>query len=375
MDFDIFISHASEDKPTVVRPLVEQLKKMGLRVWYDEFELTIGDSLRRSLDKGLARSRYGVVVLSPDFLRKEWPNKEIDALVTREDGKEKVILPVWHNVTSNDVKNYSLLLADKLAISTESGIGSVAEGIFSAVNRDSTAPQNINIEITDPIATALMKIRRDVLSNPGREKLRRLLYEIEDLLHKAPTHIDAKVLRDQIQHAISSESSSSPIQRSVNPFKNVVYRPVFATLAAALIGVSLFLSQPSSEISSSVGDGKGSDTRPTSQQTDNLEKYRGCPGDILDGYHIPRGNHEMWFWHLNMTEGVAKIEKSDASVRGFVEMWCSQGMWYALIHDQNRSVSYECSATIVDNIITDGICRTNFNDITIDVTGTFKRSS
>lgn len=57
-DFDVFISHASEDKATVVRPLAEALTDLDVDVWYDEFELRIGDSLRRKIDHGIARSRF-----------------------------------------------------------------------------------------------------------------------------------------------------------------------------------------------------------------------------------------------------------------------------------------------------------------------------
>ncbi len=140
MDFDVFVSHASEDKSRVARPLVNRLTEFGLRVWFDEFELTIGDSLRRSIDKGLSNSRYGVVILSPDFLKKEWPNKELDGLVAREDGKEKVILPVWHNVTVKDIARFSPILADKVAISTEHGIQAVAQHVMHAVNKNRYPP-------------------------------------------------------------------------------------------------------------------------------------------------------------------------------------------------------------------------------------------
>jgi hypothetical protein len=71
MEWDVFISHASEDKEDFVRLLAERLRTHGLRVWYDDFTLTVGDSLRRSIDRGLARSRYGIVVISPNFLRKD----------------------------------------------------------------------------------------------------------------------------------------------------------------------------------------------------------------------------------------------------------------------------------------------------------------
>lgn len=117
-DLDVFISHASEDKDEVVRPLAEALRKRGLDVWYDEFELKIGDSLRRKIDSGLARSRFGVVVLSQAFLGKGWTNYELDGLVTRAVSGEQVLLPIWHNITKKEVIQYSPSLADKLARST-----------------------------------------------------------------------------------------------------------------------------------------------------------------------------------------------------------------------------------------------------------------
>lgn len=75
--WDVFISHASEDKEAVVRPMAAALVQAGLRVWYDEFTLTLGDGLRESIDRGLAQSRYGIVVLSPSFFGKRWPQQEL----------------------------------------------------------------------------------------------------------------------------------------------------------------------------------------------------------------------------------------------------------------------------------------------------------
>lgn len=133
MDFDVFISHASEDKENLARPLAIQLRDRGLKVWLDETELKLGDSLRRSIDNGLSKSRYGLVILSPEFLRKEWPQKELDGLVAREDGTEKVILPIWHNVTRSDIVAYSPLLADKMAAPTSKGLVYVVDQIIKAV--------------------------------------------------------------------------------------------------------------------------------------------------------------------------------------------------------------------------------------------------
>ncbi|QYY35269.1 DUF1883 domain-containing protein [Ruficoccus sp. ZRK36] len=117
-EFDVFISHASEDKDEVVRPLALALQAGGLKVWYDEFELKIGDSLRRKIDTGLAKSRFGIVVFSKVFLSKGWTNYELDGLVTRSVNGEQEILPIWHNVTKKEIIEYSPSLADRLARST-----------------------------------------------------------------------------------------------------------------------------------------------------------------------------------------------------------------------------------------------------------------
>lgn len=116
--WDVFISHASEDKDAFVRPLAIALQSLALSVWYDEFTLKVGDSMSRSIDKGLAESAYGVVVISPAFLTKPWPEYELRGLVSREIGEDKLILPVWHGVTRPDVVKFSPPLADKLAIDT-----------------------------------------------------------------------------------------------------------------------------------------------------------------------------------------------------------------------------------------------------------------
>jgi hypothetical protein len=117
--WDVFISHASEDKESIARPLADALAKFGLNVWYDEFTLQLGDSLSRSIDRGLAESEYGIVILSPAFLAKAWPERELRGLVAREIRSKKVILPIWHHLTRDDVLRYSPPLADVYALSSE----------------------------------------------------------------------------------------------------------------------------------------------------------------------------------------------------------------------------------------------------------------
>ena len=135
MRFDVFISHASEDKDDFVRDLAAELARLGVRVWYDEWTLHIGDSLRQKIDEGLATSEYGVVVLSRSFFAKNWPQAELDGLFAREMQGRKVILPVWHKVTREDVLKFSPLLAGKLAAPTDEGFGTVAKKIFAAIRQ------------------------------------------------------------------------------------------------------------------------------------------------------------------------------------------------------------------------------------------------
>lgn len=132
-EWDVFISHASEDKDAIARPLAQALQARGLRVWYDEFSLTVGDSLRESIDYGLAHSEFGVVILSEHFFEKHWPTQELNGLATREVNGKKVILPVWHGVGFEQVRQYSPTLANRVAVTTEQGVGHVVEQLLGAM--------------------------------------------------------------------------------------------------------------------------------------------------------------------------------------------------------------------------------------------------
>lgn len=133
--YDVFISHATEDKDAVVRDLAHALADRGLEVWYDDFTLRIGDNLRRKIDAGLASSRFGVVVLSPSFFAKEWSRYELDGLVTRElQGAQQIILPLWHNITPEEVAAVSPSLANRLALRTDNAsIDDIASQIAEVV--------------------------------------------------------------------------------------------------------------------------------------------------------------------------------------------------------------------------------------------------
>jgi TIR domain len=171
-EWDVFVCHASEDKDDFVRPLAQGLEAHGLKVWFDEFTLTVGDSLRRSIDHGLASSGFGIVVISPAFLRKEWPQRELDGLVAREIGGVKVILPVWHNVTADSIRKYSPTLADRLAVSSARGLEHVIAELSRAMEqRSSLMPDRGRVQSVGGVTkrpsakAAAQRVRREADRN------------------------------------------------------------------------------------------------------------------------------------------------------------------------------------------------------------------
>ena len=136
LHYDLFLSHAFEDKDAIARPLYQGLVAKGVSVWFDEAVLQMGDSLRRSIDAGLARCRYGVVILSPKFLSKQWPQHELDGLVARETATgEKAILPIWHQLDRETLIRYSPPLADRLASRSEEGVEALVIDILRVLKK------------------------------------------------------------------------------------------------------------------------------------------------------------------------------------------------------------------------------------------------
>ncbi len=162
MKYDVFIAHASEDKMDFVEPLAKALKEVGLEVWYDDFILGIGDKIGREIDKGLANSRYGIVVLSKAFFEKEWPQSELDALQIRENREgRKVILPVWYQIDREEVEKQSPLLASSYAAKSSDGLDEVVKGLVKACR------ESIDEKVGDFFETTRIFGPRGLLSYHG----------------------------------------------------------------------------------------------------------------------------------------------------------------------------------------------------------------
>ena len=121
-EYDVFVSHAWEDKEGFVDEFVAELEKLGIKVWYDKQRIKWGDSMRAKIDDGLKKSKFGIAVISPDYIAngKYWTKAELDGLFQLESVNGKMLLPIWHNITKQQVMNYSPIIASKLAMTTAS---------------------------------------------------------------------------------------------------------------------------------------------------------------------------------------------------------------------------------------------------------------
>jgi hypothetical protein len=136
---DVFISYASEDRSVIASPLAAELVQRGHTVWFDEYELVLGDSLRTRIDEGLADSTIGVVILSHHFFAKPWPRRELDGFNARLMGGERnVLVPIWHELTEGDLLRYSPPLASLLAGNSTEGVRMLAQRIERVLARRST---------------------------------------------------------------------------------------------------------------------------------------------------------------------------------------------------------------------------------------------
>jgi hypothetical protein len=134
ISYDAFLSHATEDKDVVARPLAEALTARRLRIWFDEFELMIGDSLVEKLSAGIRASRFGILVLSPAFFAKRWTKHELDMLEYLWITEGRILFPIWHNITEAEIRAYRPSIASIFALSTANiDISAIADEIAAAV--------------------------------------------------------------------------------------------------------------------------------------------------------------------------------------------------------------------------------------------------
>jgi TIR domain len=163
----LFISHASEDKEAFVKGLADALIANGkFQIWYDDYSLRLGDSLSQSIARGLRSTDYGLVVLSPAFFAKKWPANELSALFALETQERKIILPIWHNVTVDDVVEFNPILADRKAIPSNKSLEEVVFAIEFAVGISARVK-----EFEKPFKPLVDEIRNSILERNANDQL------------------------------------------------------------------------------------------------------------------------------------------------------------------------------------------------------------
>jgi len=127
-----FISHDSRDKDDLARPLAEKLSSMLCPVWYDEYSMGVGDSLRESIDNGIRDAKKCIVVLSHNFFSNPgWTKAEFNAAMGKHVASGgAVILPIWHGVSREEVFEYSPMLADIVGLPSTPDIDEMARRLF-----------------------------------------------------------------------------------------------------------------------------------------------------------------------------------------------------------------------------------------------------
>lgn len=210
--WDVFISHASEDKAAVASPLADELRNYCQRVWLDRWVLSPGDSLRRKVDEGLSKSRLGVVVLSHSFFAKAWPQAELDALYTLAVSGKRSVVPVWHEITADEVAGYSPLLAALLALPASKGIETIAEEIARKLGCKGH-PLTVEVGVR-PLAAvlgvdALAEAIRQSEDIPGSYSKRRVTVSFPE---RATSHEEE--IRRGVRLLVTLESLTFPVRTS-----------------------------------------------------------------------------------------------------------------------------------------------------------------
>ena len=229
---DVFISHASEDKASVARPLADALIAKGYEVWLDKFVLKLGDSLPERIDDGLSSCRYAVVILSPHFVAKPWTKRELDGLVARETSEgAKRILPVWHEITAEAVAKFSLMLSSRLAVSTAAGMGEVISAIIDVLGAPSqgevrgSTTKETPADRSDPaqrLSDAVARAREYLMPQP--------LSVAEAVVETIRRSFSEAGIRPQLAHVVPYLASPDAVYRVVG---------YLATQIAASQGVDL----------------------------------------------------------------------------------------------------------------------------------------
>jgi hypothetical protein len=201
-----------EDKLPIANELCRKLEEAGLCIWYSGKELKAGDSLERTILKALDESEFGVVILSPTYVERNWPMKEYYLLLAKEIQQRKVILPVLYNITAEELLKYDIAIADRWGIRYDEDIDRVVEKLLEVIKTPHATQNNKSWKKTLTVITAILFVvgvyfgymqfsdvgpTRQVIEEIIANRIRELNFDIDkehkeslSALHAKPSTID-----------------------------------------------------------------------------------------------------------------------------------------------------------------------------------------
>lgn len=211
----LFLSHATEDKD-FVRQLADRLESEAFEVWLDERKMTLGDSILGKINEGLLAADYGVVVLSPTFFRKKWTRTELGALMALETSTKKMILPIWKDLSSDEIAHLMPTLSDRLAVNASAGLDVVVQAIKSAVGgaehqRNFSKFDQLKARLDKMSATSKARRTADILlnSHDGATRVAAEFARLGDLLESYFNKLSSDELRFSVNR---NEASTVDVQ-------------------------------------------------------------------------------------------------------------------------------------------------------------------
>lgn len=271
----VFISHASEDKNIIAKPLAEALRRAGIDIWYDEYVLEVGDSLTRCIEKGLTECNYGIVILSPNFLNKEWTERELAGLFTKQKKDKKVILPILHNLSYQELAEKKPMLADLLSISSDVPFPELVKKIIEVVSIN-------DVDLKKIAPTNIKKL--DQILGGGLHRRSSLVIEGPKAVGKTTLAIQIqKAALERGESALYIAYSETPIEiinhfiRMNFPILDYIKKGKFKILDnyTSIIGIS------ENEVLNSLGK-EYAEGVVTSKDPRNIDEYYELHGRLLD---------------------------------------------------------------------------------------------
>ena len=195
---DIFICHAGEDKPSVVRPLVRAFDAANISHWFDEAEIKWGDSITEKVNEGLKISRYVIVLLSEAFIKKNWPQRELNSALNIEASSGQVrVLPLIAGTeeTKKRIIGEYPILNDKFYLSWNDDTSSIVEALQA------------RLEKTDELASQKQaSIQNPTFEAPLPEIKKKFTQRDKDIFLKD----SFKKIKSYFQHALSRLEEKYP---------------------------------------------------------------------------------------------------------------------------------------------------------------------